>query len=178
MVNIKYWIEEKEKNQMKNTIFFSEEMREIDRRNGKTLLRIWNWIPTPVLSSHALEKKEEEEEKHENNNKHCKLMLFTLSHVVLSSQLGLVWFGVRLCYVYWMVMVMFRYLHGSEKSIYKRYPSLSFGSLSRNRPEKWNQTLTNTTVIDDDHHTLHCTLYTAQSACGMKNEVHKIKRAK
>lgn len=59
MVNIKFWIEEEERNQMKNTNFFSEEIREIDRWNGKTLLRIWNWIPTPVLSSHALEKKEE-----------------------------------------------------------------------------------------------------------------------
>lgn len=96
MVNIKCWIEEEERNQMKNTNFFSEEIREIDRWNGKTLLRIWNWIPTPVLSSHALEKKEEKKIS-ENNNKHCKLMLFTLSHVVLGSQLRLVWFSYVRC---------------------------------------------------------------------------------
>lgn len=46
----------------------------------------------PMLSR-AKRKKKRKTQQHENNNKHCKLMLFTLSHVVCSA-LNLVWYGL------------------------------------------------------------------------------------
>lgn len=86
LVNIE--LKQSKKNQMKNTNFLLKKCEKLIDEMLKLYLGF------EIESQHLFKfpcSRKEKKKYESNNNKRCKLMLFTLSHVVLGSQLGLVW---------------------------------------------------------------------------------------